>query len=242
MEQEPRQINFAFIGFGHVGRSFARLLIDRRKWLLKEFGIEWKLTGIATQNHGTAIDREGLPIRKILGSWLASLTTMVCRPLGWLSAPNVPATPAPLELGVAAFTPGDPMPLLFRQTQRQFLGGYRLPCRIAADQLWRAILLPAWSCSLLPCRLPCRMASGLARAGARPCGAGRVLCARSAGGRPLRAAGVDHAAALPDDPPVTTFVTGASPSPRTPLPGGRHQTFKRSSMARRWPTISCGSA
>ncbi len=69
MEQEPRQINFAFIGFGHVGRAFARLLIDRRKWLLKEHGIEWKITGIATKGHGTAINHSGLPIRKILGSW-----------------------------------------------------------------------------------------------------------------------------------------------------------------------------
>jgi len=69
MEQESRQINFAFIGFGHVGRAFARFLIDRRKWLLKEFGLEWKITGIATRDHGTSIDHEGLPIKKILGSW-----------------------------------------------------------------------------------------------------------------------------------------------------------------------------
>jgi homoserine dehydrogenase len=69
MEQEPRQINFAFIGFGHVGRAFARLLIDRRKWLLKEYGLEWKVTGIATKGHGMAIDHSGLPIRKMLGSW-----------------------------------------------------------------------------------------------------------------------------------------------------------------------------
>jgi homoserine dehydrogenase len=69
MEQEPRQINFAFIGFGHVGRAFARFLIDRRKWLLKEYGIEWKITGIATRNHGTSIDPNGLPVKKILGSW-----------------------------------------------------------------------------------------------------------------------------------------------------------------------------
>jgi homoserine dehydrogenase len=69
MEQEPRQINFAFIGFGYAGRAFARLLIDRRKWLLREHGLEWKLTGIATKSHGTAIDREGLPVKKILGSW-----------------------------------------------------------------------------------------------------------------------------------------------------------------------------
>jgi homoserine dehydrogenase len=69
MEHETRQINFAFIGFGHVGRAFARLLIDRRKWLLKEFGLEWKITGITTKSHGTSIDPEGLPIKKILGSW-----------------------------------------------------------------------------------------------------------------------------------------------------------------------------
>jgi homoserine dehydrogenase len=69
MEQKPRQINFAFMGFGNVGRAFARLLIDRRKWFLKEHGIEWKITGIATNSHGTAIDYNGLPIQKILGSW-----------------------------------------------------------------------------------------------------------------------------------------------------------------------------
>jgi homoserine dehydrogenase len=69
MEQEPRQLNIAFIGFGHVGRAFARFLIDRKKWFLKSYGIEWKITGIATKNHGTAIDPNGLPIRKILGSW-----------------------------------------------------------------------------------------------------------------------------------------------------------------------------
>jgi homoserine dehydrogenase len=69
MEKEPRQINLAFIGFGHVGRAFARLLIERRNWLLKEFGIEWKITGIATRSHGTSIDHNGLPIRKILSSW-----------------------------------------------------------------------------------------------------------------------------------------------------------------------------
>jgi len=69
MEQEPRQINFAFIGFGYVGRAFARLLIDRRKWLLKEFNLEWKITGIATLHHGTCIDPGGLPVKKILRSW-----------------------------------------------------------------------------------------------------------------------------------------------------------------------------
>jgi homoserine dehydrogenase len=69
MEQEPLQINFAFMGFGHVGRAFARFLIDRRKWLLKEYNLEWKITGIATKSHGISIDHSGLPIKKILRTW-----------------------------------------------------------------------------------------------------------------------------------------------------------------------------
>jgi homoserine dehydrogenase len=69
MEQELKQINFAFIGFGKVGRAFGRLLLNRRVWLLKKFDVEWKVTGIATNNHGTCIDPRGLPIGKILRSW-----------------------------------------------------------------------------------------------------------------------------------------------------------------------------
>jgi homoserine dehydrogenase len=68
MTQEPRQINFALIGFGHVGRAFVRLLHERRNWLLREFGVEWKITGIATQSHGMAIDPAGLNTRKVLRS------------------------------------------------------------------------------------------------------------------------------------------------------------------------------
>jgi len=66
MSQEPRLINLALLGFGHVGRAFARLLLDRRKWFLKELGLEWRITGIATDTHGMAIDSAGLPIAGIL--------------------------------------------------------------------------------------------------------------------------------------------------------------------------------
>jgi homoserine dehydrogenase len=66
---QARQINFAFMGFGHVGRAFARLMLNRRKWLLREFGLEWKLTGIASENHGHCIDSAGLPLGNILRGW-----------------------------------------------------------------------------------------------------------------------------------------------------------------------------
>ena len=69
MTQELLQINLALLGFGSVGRAFTRLLLHRRAWLHREFGFEWKITGIATQNHGMAIDHNGLPVQKILRSW-----------------------------------------------------------------------------------------------------------------------------------------------------------------------------
>ena len=69
MTQELVQINLALLGFGSVGRAFARLLVHRRAWLLREFGLEWRVTGIATQNHGMAIDHNGLPVQKILRAW-----------------------------------------------------------------------------------------------------------------------------------------------------------------------------
>ena len=64
-----RQLNLALLGFGHVGRALARLLLERRKWLLREFGLEWRVTGIATRNHGMAIDHGGMPIQKVLRGW-----------------------------------------------------------------------------------------------------------------------------------------------------------------------------
>jgi homoserine dehydrogenase len=69
MNQELFQINLALLGFGSVGRAFARLLLHRRSWMHREFGQEWKVTGIATRNHGMAIDHNGLPVQKILRSW-----------------------------------------------------------------------------------------------------------------------------------------------------------------------------
>lgn len=68
MTQELMQINLALLGFGSVGRAFARLLVHRRAWLHREFGLEWKITGIATQSHGMAIDHNGLAVQKILRS------------------------------------------------------------------------------------------------------------------------------------------------------------------------------
>jgi homoserine dehydrogenase len=75
----------ALLGFGNVGQAFARLLLRKRDQLLKEHGIDFTITGIATARHGTAIRADGLDIETALqvnreGSMLDSLSTQPAPP------------------------------------------------------------------------------------------------------------------------------------------------------------------
>lgn len=60
------EYRLALVGFGNVGRAFARLLLRKEEYLLKEFNITFKVTGIATGRHGIAIDPEGLDLKRAL--------------------------------------------------------------------------------------------------------------------------------------------------------------------------------
>jgi homoserine dehydrogenase len=63
MEQEYRLI---LLGFGNVGRAFARLLLDKRMYLQEKYNISWRVVGIATGRHGTALSREGIDLESAL--------------------------------------------------------------------------------------------------------------------------------------------------------------------------------
>ena len=52
--------DLALIGFGHVGRRFARLLAETRDRLASEHGLTCRIVGIATARHGTAWSADGL--------------------------------------------------------------------------------------------------------------------------------------------------------------------------------------
>ena len=56
----------ALIGFGNVGRAFARLLLTKRDSLAQEFGIEWRVVAIAARRAGAAIDSKGIPLDRAL--------------------------------------------------------------------------------------------------------------------------------------------------------------------------------
>jgi len=77
--------NLALIGFGNVGRSFARLLLRKEHELKEHYGITFTITTIATGSHGVALDRSGLDIEQALKLVEAGLS------LSALSAQPVPA-------------------------------------------------------------------------------------------------------------------------------------------------------
>ena len=56
----------ALLGFGNVGRAFARLLTRKETELKGRYDITYTVTGIATGRHGSAINPNGLDLDKAL--------------------------------------------------------------------------------------------------------------------------------------------------------------------------------
>lgn len=54
--------DLALVGFGHVGRRFARLLDERRERLRRDENLDTRVVGIATRRHGAAWEERGLDV------------------------------------------------------------------------------------------------------------------------------------------------------------------------------------
>jgi homoserine dehydrogenase len=52
--------DLALVGFGHVGRRFARLLEERRDWLSLDYDLDCRVVGIATRHHGSVFRQAGV--------------------------------------------------------------------------------------------------------------------------------------------------------------------------------------
>ena len=59
--------DLALVGFGHVGRRFARLLDERRDQLIAE-QLDCRIVGVATGRHGSVFDPGGIDMRRLLQS------------------------------------------------------------------------------------------------------------------------------------------------------------------------------
>ena len=52
--------DLALVGFGNVGRRFARLVEERRDWLALDYDLDCRVVGIATRHHGAVFRESGL--------------------------------------------------------------------------------------------------------------------------------------------------------------------------------------
>src|SRR5512140_1302140 len=52
--------DLALVGFGNVGRRFARLLDERRDWLALDYDLDCRIAGISTKRHGWIHDPAGV--------------------------------------------------------------------------------------------------------------------------------------------------------------------------------------
>ncbi len=59
-------LDLIFVGFGNVGRRFARLLQERENLLARTYGLTWRVIGIATRTHGIAVNPAGLDLTQAL--------------------------------------------------------------------------------------------------------------------------------------------------------------------------------
>jgi homoserine dehydrogenase len=56
----------ALLGFGNVGQAFAQLLMRKQLMIESQYGITFKVTGIATGHRGAAIDLKGIDLERAL--------------------------------------------------------------------------------------------------------------------------------------------------------------------------------
>ncbi|HVF54610.1 MAG TPA: hypothetical protein VM934_00590 [Pyrinomonadaceae bacterium] len=67
-----KQFNLCMLGFGNVGRALARLLVAKREEMRALYGIEWRITGVATRRMRWLVSPEGFDVEKLLSGEVAA--------------------------------------------------------------------------------------------------------------------------------------------------------------------------
>lgn len=68
--------NICFLGFGNVGRALARLFSVKSAELAKLYGIEWRITGVATRRLGWLVNAAGFEVEDLLSADGVKATTV----------------------------------------------------------------------------------------------------------------------------------------------------------------------
>lgn len=64
--------NLCLLGFGNVGRALLVLLSEKREELREQFGVEWRVTGVATRRMGWLVAPGGFDVERLLAGEAAS--------------------------------------------------------------------------------------------------------------------------------------------------------------------------
>ncbi len=84
-QSEPRVYSLALLGFGNVGKALAQLLESKRAEVREKYGIDYKITGIASRRIGWLANPDGFNVDALLaGNYPAPLTASDIR--YWLKA------------------------------------------------------------------------------------------------------------------------------------------------------------
>jgi len=78
--------NLCILGFGNVGRALARHLLAKTPELRGRYGIEWRLTGVATRRLGWLADARGLDVAALLAGDLPAAPQALSNVREWLAA------------------------------------------------------------------------------------------------------------------------------------------------------------
>ena len=62
-----KHYNLCFLGFGNVGRALARLFVVKSAELRELYGIEWRVTGVASRRIGWLSNTDGFKVETLLG-------------------------------------------------------------------------------------------------------------------------------------------------------------------------------
>jgi homoserine dehydrogenase len=85
-ENKPmKHFNLALLGFGNVGRALAGLLQSKRAELREKYGIEWRVTGVASRRLGWLANPDGFGVDALLANNYQSPITAASIQ-DWLSA------------------------------------------------------------------------------------------------------------------------------------------------------------
>jgi len=59
-------LRIAMIGFGNVGQEFARMMLNKRNWLLRTKGLDAEVLAISTRSRGSLLSNKALDLEKCL--------------------------------------------------------------------------------------------------------------------------------------------------------------------------------